>query len=97
MVLVRGFKILEFDAVICGGGAVGLALARELSHVHRQVLLLEQNSSLGSETSARNSEVIHAGIYYPTGSLKHKYCISGKKLLYSYKMKKKYLIIALVS
>ena len=80
---------MEFDAVICGGGAIGLALARELSSIHRQVLLLEQNSSLGSETSARNSEVIHAGIYYPTGSLKHKYCISGKKLLYAYLNEKK--------
>tara|TARA_Y100001954_G_scaffold236286_1_gene296399 strand:- start:244 stop:1350 length:1107 start_codon:yes stop_codon:yes gene_type:complete len=80
---------LEFDAVICGGGAIGLALTRELSSEYRQVLLLEQHSSLGSETSARNSEVIHAGIYYPTGSLKHKYCISGKKLLYSYLNEKK--------
>ena len=80
---------MKFDAVICGGGAIGLALARELSSVHQKVLLLEQNSSLGSETSARNSEVIHAGIYYPTGSLKHKYCISGKKLLYAYLNEKK--------
>ena len=73
---------MEFDAVVCGGGAIGLALAREISFELGNVLLIEQNSLLGSETSSRNSEVIHAGLYYKTDSLKHLHCINGKALLY---------------
>lgn len=75
---------MRFDAVVCGGGAVGLAVARELSSNLRNVLLLEQHSILGSETSSRNSEVIHAGLYYGNNTLKHQHCLAGSKLLYDY-------------
>ena len=78
---------MEFDAVVCGGGAIGLALAREISFELGNVLLIEQKSLLGSETSSRNSEVIHAGLYYKTDSLKHLHCINGKALLYDFLQK----------
>ena len=58
------------DAVVIGAGVVGLAVARALGRAGRDVLILERHDVIGSETSSRNSEVIHAGIYYPTGSLK---------------------------
>jgi len=67
---------------IIGGGAVGLALAAELSRRHGPLYLLERNPRYGQETSSRNSEVIHAGIYYPHGSLKAKLCVEGNRLLY---------------
>lgn len=73
-----------FDAVICGAGAVGLSVARELSLLKLSVLVLEKNSLVGSETSSRSSEVIHAGIYYKNGSQKHVHCVRGRKLLYKY-------------
>lgn len=69
---------------IIGGGVVGLAIAEELSSVHNGVFLFERHSTFGQETSSRSSEVIHAGIYYPAGSLKASLCITGKKLLYDY-------------
>jgi L-2-hydroxyglutarate oxidase LhgO len=72
----------HFDIAIIGAGVVGLAVAEELSKRFRDVLLLEKNESHGQETSSRNSEVIHAGIYYPEGSLKAALCIEGRKLLY---------------
>ena len=72
------------EIVIVGAGAVGLAVARELSKNHKDILVVEKNSSFGQETSSRNSEVIHAGIYYPRDSLKAKTCLQGKKLLYEY-------------
>jgi L-2-hydroxyglutarate oxidase LhgO len=75
---------VDFDAVVVGAGVIGLAVARELSLDSRSVLILEKNSSIGLETSSRNSEVIHAGIYYPRGSLKAKYCVEGRELLYDY-------------
>ncbi|MEW6055578.1 MAG: NAD(P)/FAD-dependent oxidoreductase [Bdellovibrionota bacterium] len=76
---------LKFDAVIIGGGAVGLACAQKLSQERlSQVLLLEQHDRLGTETTARNSEVIHAGIYYEPGSLKERLCIDGKYRLYEF-------------
>lgn len=74
----------DFDCVIIGAGVVGLAIGRELSLSGLSVILLEKEGSIGTETSSRNSEVIHAGLYYPAGSLKALYCVEGNKLLYSY-------------
>lgn len=73
----------DFDFCIVGGGVVGLAIARQLSR-HGSVLLLERHAQLGSETSSRNSEVIHAGLYYPPGSLKETLCLQGKDALYAF-------------
>jgi len=72
----------HFDITIIGAGVIGLAVAEELSRRFKDVLLLEKNDSHGQETSSRNSEVIHAGIYYPEGSLKASLCVEGRKLLY---------------
>jgi L-2-hydroxyglutarate oxidase LhgO len=75
---------LELDAVVVGGGVIGLAFARALARAGREVTLLEGEARLGHHTSSRNSEVIHAGIYYPQGSLKARLCVAGKQLLYDY-------------
>ncbi len=72
------------EAVVIGAGAVGLAVARALALAGRDVLILEKNARIGEETSARNSEVIHAGIYYPKGSLKAELCVEGRKRLYAF-------------
>jgi len=72
----------SFDITVIGAGVVGLAIAEELSRHFKGILLLEKNESHGQETSSRNSEVIHAGIYYPEGSLKASLCLEGKSLLY---------------
>ncbi len=72
------------DAVVVGAGVVGLAVARELALHGHEVLLLESAQAIGTGTSSRNSEVIHAGIYYPRGSLKAQLCVRGKALLYDY-------------
>lgn len=72
------------DSVVVGAGVVGLAIARQLAKAGREVLILEAEASFGTQTSARNSEVIHAGIYYPSGSLKARLCVRGKDLLYAY-------------
>ncbi len=72
------------DAVIIGAGAVGLAIARQLARAGHDTVILEKNVHFGMETSARNSEVIHAGIYYPKGSLKARLCARGKALLYEF-------------
>src|SRR6185295_7527018 len=74
----------EAEAVVIGAGAVGLAVARRLSLSGLDTLVLEKNDHIGMETSARNSEVIHAGIYYPRDSLKAKLCVAGKRLLYQF-------------
>jgi L-2-hydroxyglutarate oxidase LhgO len=70
--------------VVIGAGVVGLAVARELALAGREVIVLEAEESIGNHTSSRNSEVIHAGIYYPEGSLKARLCVRGKELLYDY-------------
>lgn len=72
------------ECIVIGAGVVGLACARRLAAAGREVLVLERHELIGSETSSRNSEVIHAGIYYPTGSLKAKLCVAGKHQLYDY-------------
>jgi L-2-hydroxyglutarate oxidase LhgO len=69
---------------VIGAGVVGLAIARRLAMSGREVIVLEAESAFGTHTSARNSEVIHAGIYYPTGSLKARLCVSGRRALYQY-------------
>jgi L-2-hydroxyglutarate oxidase LhgO len=74
----------EFDCAIIGAGVVGLAVARALALTGREVIVLEAEGAIGTGTSSRNSEVIHAGIYYPKGSLKARLCVEGKRLLYDY-------------
>lgn len=74
----------QVDTVVVGAGVVGLAVARALALSGREVLVLEATEAIGTQTSARNSEVIHAGIYYPQGSLKAQLCVRGKQLLYAY-------------
>lgn len=73
----------DFDVCIVGGGVAGLAIARRLSQQH-QVLLLERHGQTGTETSSRNSEVIHAGLYYPADSLKERLCVAGRAALYQF-------------
>lgn len=70
--------------VVIGAGVVGLAVARALALQGREVMVLEQSEAIGTGTSSRNSEVIHAGIYYPQGSLKAQLCVEGKQMLYAY-------------
>ena len=72
------------DCVVIGAGVVGLAVARALALAGREVIVLEAAGAIGTETSSRNSEVIHAGIYYPPGSGKALLCVQGKALLYRY-------------
>ncbi len=74
----------EIDCVVIGAGVVGLAVARALALQGREVMVLEAASAIGTGTSSRNSEVIHAGIYYPKDSLKARLCVQGKHLLYAY-------------
>ena len=72
------------DCVVVGAGVVGLAIARALALQGREVIVLEAANAIGTGTSSRNSEVIHAGLYYPTGSLKARLCVRGRELLYTY-------------
>ncbi len=74
----------HIEAVVLGAGVVGLAVARALAQSGREVLLLEAAGGFGTVTSSRNSEVVHAGIYYPTGSLKARLCVAGRQMLYDY-------------
>lgn len=74
----------QVDCVVIGAGVVGLAVARALALVGHEVLVLEACDAVGTQTSARNSEVIHAGIYYPAASLKAQLCVQGKAMLYDY-------------
>lgn len=72
------------DCAVIGAGVVGLAIARRLALAGREVIVLEAEKAIGTHTSSRNSEVIHAGIYYPTGSLRARMCVAGKQMLYRY-------------
>ncbi|MEO1090993.1 MAG: NAD(P)/FAD-dependent oxidoreductase [Pseudomonadota bacterium] len=74
----------KVQTVVIGAGVVGLAVARALALTGREVVVLEAAPAIGTETSSRNSEVIHAGIYYPEGSLKARTCVEGKQRLYDY-------------
>jgi len=74
----------QFDIIIIGAGVVGLAIAQAVTAGNLRVALLEKNESFGRETSSRNSEVIHAGIYYPKGFLKSSLCLRGNALLYEW-------------
>jgi len=74
----------QVDCVVIGAGVIGLAVAREMALQGRETILLEREGSFGTIASARNSEVIHAGIYYPKDSLKAKLCVQGNRLLYEY-------------
>ena len=74
----------QVDAVVIGAGVVGLAVGRALALAGREVMVLESENAIGTGTSSRNSEVIHAGIYYPAGSLKARLCVQGKDMLYAY-------------
>ena len=74
----------EVDCLVIGGGVSGIAIARELSSKFDNIFLIERNNQIAQETSSRNSEVIHAGMYYDQGSLKSKLCLRGKELLYDY-------------
>jgi len=75
---------LDADITIIGAGVIGLAIAEKITGLNNNVFLIEKHGTFGQETSSRNSEVIHAGIYYPEGSLKSRLCIEGKRLLYDY-------------
>ena len=74
----------DSDTLVIGAGVVGLACARALAMAGRDVVIAEANAAIGQETTARNSEVVHAGIYYPTHSLKADTCVAGRRLLYDF-------------
>jgi L-2-hydroxyglutarate oxidase LhgO len=74
----------RIDCIVVGAGVVGLAIARKLAQAGREVIVLESAEDIGTGTSSRNSEVIHAGIYYAAGSLMARMCVEGKKALYDY-------------
>ena len=74
----------RIEAVVLGAGVVGLAVGRALAQAGLEVLVLEAEAAIGTITSSRNSEVVHAGIYYPTGSLKAQLCVAGRHMLYAY-------------
>lgn len=76
--------IYDIDCLVIGAGAVGLACAVEMARRGRDVLVAEAAGAIGTGVSSRNSEVIHAGIYYPTGSLRHRLCLAGRRKLYAY-------------
>jgi L-2-hydroxyglutarate oxidase LhgO len=75
---------MDMDVVVIGAGAVGLAVAAAFARTGREVLVLEAADGIGTGTSSRNSEVIHGGMYYPTGSLRHRLCVEGRRKLYTY-------------
>src|SRR3954468_19683992 len=74
----------DVEVVIAGAGVIGLAIARALAIGGRDVIVLEAADAFGTVTSSRNSEVIHAGIYYPRGSLRARLCVAGREQLYDY-------------
>jgi L-2-hydroxyglutarate oxidase LhgO len=79
-----GAGVEEVDCVVVGAGVVGLAVARALALAGREVIILEAAEGIGTETSSRNSEVIHAGIYYPANSRMARFCVDGRRALYAY-------------
>ena len=83
-------EIYEFDAIVIGAGIVGLAIARKLSAVYDNILVIEKEKTFGRHVSSRNSEVIHSGLYYDPGSLKANLCVRGNQLMYDFA--KKYAI-----
>jgi L-2-hydroxyglutarate oxidase LhgO len=74
----------DVDCIVAGAGVVGLAVARALALAGREVIILEAADAIGTGTSSRNSEVIHAGIYYPANSLMARFCVAGRRMLYAY-------------
>src|SRR6478735_1455625 len=74
----------KVECVVAGAGVIGLAVARRLAQAGREVIVLEAAEGIGTATSSRNSEVIHAGIYYPAQSLMARMCVAGKRALYDY-------------
>lgn len=74
----------DIECIVIGAGVIGLAVARQLAHSGREVLLVDAGPTIGTETSSRNSEVIHSGIYYSSGSLKARLCVTGREQLYAY-------------
>ncbi len=78
------YVVDQVQSVVIGAGVVGLAVGRALAQSGREVIVLEGADAIGTGTSSRNSEVIHAGIYYPAGSLKARLCVKGKEQLYAY-------------
>ncbi len=74
----------EVDCIVVGAGVVGLAVARALALAGREVIVLDAAEGIGTETSSRNSEVIHAGIYYPANSFMARFCVAGRRALYRY-------------
>lgn len=74
----------RIDTLVIGAGVIGLAVARALALQGREVIVAEAETSFGQHTSSRNSEVIHAGLYYPAGSLKARLCLAGREALYRY-------------
>lgn len=75
---------MQQDVIVIGAGVVGLAIARKLAIAGYSTIIVDRHESFGQETSSRNSEVIHAGIYYPAGSLKALFCVNGKNSIYEY-------------
>jgi L-2-hydroxyglutarate oxidase LhgO len=75
---------MDADVVVIGAGAVGLAVATAFARCGQDTLVLERAGGIGTGASSRNSEVIHAGLYYPTGSLRHRLCVEGRRRLYQY-------------
>ena len=75
---------MEVECIVVGAGVVGLAIARALAQSGREVLVLEAGTGIGQGTSSRNSEVVHAGLYYPPGSFKARLCVAGREMLYDY-------------
>jgi len=76
--------MFKIETVVVGAGVIGLSIARALALRGREVLVLEQEASIGQGTSSRNSEVIHAALYYEPGSLRARLCVEGRRALYRY-------------
>ena len=74
----------EVECIVAGAGVIGLAVARALALAGHEVIVLDAANGIGTETSSRNSEVIHAGIYYPANSLMARFCVAGRRMLYTY-------------